>query len=110
MREDLESADCYTVVVQRSSRRYQLVLIAALVTALSSAAVCVAAVLAPAPAAALPLVVAICVGCPIFAGWEVPIAVASLRAERADRSRGKALSALRRTLEQLPETEHPLGL
>ena len=84
----------------------RLVLIAALLTALISAATCVAAILAPAPAAAIPLVVAICIGCPMFAGWEVPSAVAALRSERA----GRALARLRRTLDELPETEHPLGL
>ena len=82
-----------------------LVLLAALLTALISAAVCVAAILAPAPGAAIPLVVAICIGCPMFAGWEVPNALAGLRANRA----GKALSKLRRSLAELPETEHPLG-
>jgi len=85
----------------------RLVLIAALVTVLISAGVCVAAVLAPAPAAAVPLVVVISIGCPLFAAWEVPAALACLRAERTG---GKALSSLRRTLERLPETEHPLGL
>jgi hypothetical protein len=76
------------------------------VTALVAAGVCVGAVLAPAPAAALPLVVALCVGGPMFACWEVPFALASLRAERAGRD---ALMSLRQSLEQLPEVEHPLG-
>jgi hypothetical protein len=83
----------------------RLVLFAALVTVLISAGVCVAAILAPAPADAIPLVVAICIGCPMFAGWEVPNALAALRANRA----GKALAKLRRSLDRLPETEHPLG-
>ena len=83
----------------------RLVLLAALLTALISAGVCVGAILAPAPAVAIPLVVAICVGCPMFAGWEVPNALAALRARRAR----KALARLRRSLDRLPETEHPLG-
>jgi hypothetical protein len=83
----------------------RLVLLAALLTALISAAVCVGAILAPAPAVAIPLVVAICVGCPMFAGWEVPSALAALRVNRAR----KALARLRRSLDRLPETEHPLG-
>jgi len=83
----------------------RLVLLAALLTALISAGVCVGAILAPAPAVAIPLVVAICVGCPMFAGWEVPNALAALRATRAR----KALARLRRSLDRLPETEHPLG-
>ncbi len=84
----------------------RLVLLAAVLTAMISAGVCVAAILAPAPAVAIPLVVAICVGCPMFAGWEVPNALSALRANRA----GNALAKLRRTLDRLPETEHPLGL
>jgi hypothetical protein len=83
-----------------------LVLAVAVVTVLMSMAVCAAAILAPAPAAVVPLVVAICVGAPMFAGWEVPGAVAWVR---ADRGRRKALNALARTLERLPEVEHPLG-
>jgi hypothetical protein len=80
------------------------VLIVAGITTLVSVGVCAAAILAPAPPAAVPLVVAICVGCPLFADWEVPVALAALRA------RSDAVSMLRRSLEQLPETEHPLGL
>ena len=86
--------------------RPRLVVLAALLTSLISAAVCVGAILAPAPGVAIPLVVAICIGCPMFAGWEVPNALAALRANRAD----DALARLRRTLAELPETEHPLGL
>jgi hypothetical protein len=85
--------------------RPRLVLLAAVLTALISAGVCVGAILAPAPAVAIPLVVAICIGCPMFAGWEVPNALAALRANRA----GKTLAKLRRSLDRLPETEHPLG-
>lgn len=76
-------------------------------TALVAVSVCVAAVLAPAPAAAVPLVVTLCVGGPMFAAWDVPVAVASLRTERAGRH---AVAILRRSLEELPEVEHPLGL
>jgi hypothetical protein len=72
-----------------------------------SAGLCAAAIVAPAPSAVVPLVVVISVGCPVFAAWEVPGAIASVRAEQ---ERGKALAALRRSLAQLPETEHPLGL
>lgn len=83
-----------------------LVLLAAGLAVLASIAVCVAAVLVPAPAAALPPVVAICIGAPIFGTWEAPRAVALLRADRAS---GRAVARLRRSLAQLPETEHPLG-
>lgn len=84
-----------------------MLLVAAVFTALICAALCVGAILAPAPKAAVPLIALICVGCPMLAGWEVPTAVASLRARR---SGGRALAMLRRSLDQLPETEHPLGL
>ena len=93
--------------MQLSRSRSVLVLVAAALTTLLSSAVCVIAVLAPAPAPALPLIVAICVGCPLFASWEVPVLLASLR---ADRSSSRAVAKLHRTLEQLPEVEHPLGL
>jgi len=99
----------YALAVWRTTApaRPRLVVVAALMTSLISAAVCVGAILAPAPAVAIPLIVAICVGCPMFAGWEVPNALAALRASRGA---GKALARLRRTLAELPETEHPLGL
>lgn len=87
--------------------RAALTLIAAAATALVCAGLCAAAIVARAPTAVVPLVVVISVGCPMFAVWEVPGAIASLRAER---QRANALAALRRSLAQLPETEHPLGL
>jgi hypothetical protein len=87
-------------------RRPHLVLLLAVATALASATLCAAAILAPAPSPAVPLVALICVGCPIFASWEVPVAIASLRANRGH----KALVTLRKSLDQLPEVEHPLGL
>jgi Na+/phosphate symporter len=95
------------LAVRRPARPSQprLVVLAAVLTALISASVCVAAILARAPAVAIPLVVAICVGCPMFAGWEVPNALAAIRANRGR----KALARLRRSLDRLPETEHPLG-
>ena len=75
--------------------------------ALVSVGICVAAIVARAPAGVAPLVAAVCVGGPLFLGWDAPAVVTHLRAERA---RGKALAALRRGLQDLPETEHPLGL
>lgn len=93
--------------IPRIRSRPSLVLVAALLTAVISAAVCAAAILARAPAGTVPLVVLICVGCPIFAAWNAPLAFASIRADRAAR---RALTALRRGLDQLPEIEHPLGL
>ena len=83
-----------------------LVLLVAALTVAVSLAICIAAMLVPAPAAAVPLVAVVCVGCPLFASWEVPVAIASLRANRAH----KALASLRKSLDRLPEVEHPLGL
>ena len=81
-------------------------LITGVVAALISMAVCAAAILAPAPIGAVPLVVPVCFGSALLSGREVPLAFASLR--RAPRAR--ALASLRASLAQLPETEHPLGL
>jgi hypothetical protein len=75
-----------------------------------------AAALTPAPPAALPFVIALCIGCPLLAAWELPIAVTVLRVgrrEAVDRKAPRldrgALSELRRRLDAIPETEHPLG-
>lgn len=87
-------------------RNPRLILLVAVLTVLASLAMCAAAILVPAPAAAVPLVAMMCVGCPMFASWEVPVAIASLRAQRGHR----ALAMLRKSLDQLPEVEHPLGL
>jgi hypothetical protein len=97
-------------VTSTRRRSPQLVLFVAGITTLVCVFVCAAAILAPAPPAAVPLVVAICVGGPLFGAWEVPVALAALRARRARRARSEAISLLRRSLDQLPETEHPLGL
>ena len=87
--------------------RPSLTLLAAALTLLLSAGMCAAAILVPAPAAAVPMLVLICIGCPMFASWELPGAVARLR---ADRTHVRAMSSLKKALSALPETEHPLGL
>jgi hypothetical protein len=111
VREDLQSGDGFAVATRTApvAPRPGAVVIAALLTTLTSAAVCVAAVLAPAPIAALPLVVAVCVGCPMFAAWELAPAIASLRATRARRSASMALAKFQEGLRKLPEVEHPHG-
>jgi hypothetical protein len=86
-------------------RQPRFSLLVAALAVLSGLATCTAAILAPAPAAAVPVVALVCVGCPMFASWEMPIALASLRAQRGR----QALAALRRSLDRLPEVEHPLG-
>lgn len=86
-------------------RQPRFSLLVAALAVLSGLATCTAAILAPAPAAAVPVVALVCVGCPMFASWEMPIALASLRAQRGR----QALAALRKSLDRLPEVEHPLG-
>lgn len=107
MREP-ERFDVPPPVSRRFATRAQalLILIVAVVTALVCMGLCAAAILLPAPPAVVPLVVASCVGAPLFAGWEAPLALASVRADRSGR---KALTRLRRSLDRLPEVEHPHG-
>jgi hypothetical protein len=72
------------------------------VVVLACAGLISAAALVPAPLAALPLVVIVCVGMPMAATLELPAAIAALRRD------SDAIAALRRQLAQLPETAHPL--
>jgi hypothetical protein len=90
----------------RTRPQVALVLVAALLTTLTSAALCAAAILAPAPEAVVPFVVIVCIGCPVLASWQVPDVLATLRSRRLAT---RALSQLHLGLAQLPETEHPLG-
>jgi len=70
-----------------------------------------AAVLVPAPPAVLPLLVLVCIGCPMTAACELPAAIVALRRSRQPSARAaRALRALRRELDALPEARHPLGL
>jgi hypothetical protein len=72
-----------------------------------SAGLCIAAVLLHPPLGVVPLLVIVCVGTPAIGTWQLPHAVAALRARRViDR---QAIAVFRRSLDQLPETEHPLG-
>jgi hypothetical protein len=90
-------------------RRNSLVYLHGVVTALVCMAVCVAAVLMPAPAGVLPLIAIVCIGCPMLAGWELA-RVAAVSPSRRARREARALADLRRGLARLPEIEHPLGL
>ena len=85
------------------------VLIAGALTAVT-AAICASllavAVLVPAPAAVLPLVAIVALGCPMFAVWELARRIGPAE-PRLD---AEALRELRRALARLPETRHPLGL
>jgi len=89
-----------------ASTQPALVLIVAVLATAMSAALCAAAILTPAPAAVVPMVVIICIGCPLLASWQIPDVLANLRARRFA---GRAVSQLREALAQLPDTEHPLG-
>ena len=76
------------------------------------------AVLASAPAGVLPLVTIVCIGCPLLLAWSLPASIAVLRFTRSRRDDADAphpldrreIRALRRSLDRLPETQHPLGL
>jgi hypothetical protein len=73
----------------------------AVATTLVCAALLVAAVLVPAPIAVLPFVIPASLGCPMAAACELARAVAAMREPQLE---------LRRQLDRLPETPHPLGL
>ena len=82
-------------------RRAILVGLFAVLATLACAALLVAAMLVPAPLTVLPFVVPMCLGCPMAGAYELARAVAELRDPRLE---------LRRELDRLPETPHPLGL
>jgi hypothetical protein len=79
-------------------------------TVLVSAALLTAAALVPAPAAAIPFLIVVCIGSPMVAAVELPDAIAVLRRERRYGRNARAHDVLRRQLDALPEREHPLGL
>ena len=76
-------------------------------TVLVCAGLVSAAVLAPAPPTALPFIVLVAIGMPMAAAFELPSLVAALRHGLRE---GRAVTRLRRELDRLPETHHPLGL
>ena len=82
------------------SRRLVFAAASAALTALSAVALVVAAALVPAPAAAVPVLAVACIGAPMAGAFELARAVSAAR-EPHDR--------LRRELDRLPETPHPLG-
>jgi len=86
-----------------SPGRARLVCLSAVAMALACAGLIVVAVLVPPPAAIVPLLALVCIGCPMAVAYELPGAVLALRAHR------RACAALRRGLAELPETPHPLG-
>jgi hypothetical protein len=74
----------------------------------TSAGVFTAAALVPAPPAVLPLVVLVAVGCAMLAAWELRPTVGGTRRTASPLGR-RAEERLRRQLDELPETQHPLG-
>jgi hypothetical protein len=69
-----------------------------------------AAALAPAPPAVIPLVVVVCIGAPALAAWELSKTIGARRRPSPSPLDSTALTTLRRHLDELPETQHPLGL
>jgi hypothetical protein len=93
------------------ARRRPLLLCAFVtLTALMCGGLLCAAALVPAPPVVLPLLVVVCIGCPMAAACELPSAIAALRRTGARALDSRSLEALRRQLDALPETQHPLGL
>ena len=82
------------------SRRLVFAAASAALTALIAVALVVAAALVPAPAAAVPLLAVACIGAPMAGAFDLARAFSAAR-EPYDR--------LRRELDRLPETPHPLG-
>jgi hypothetical protein len=93
-------------------QRAKAVCVFTVLTVLVCAGLMSAAVLAHAPIFVVPCMVAVCIGCPIAAAWDLPVSIAVLRASRPDDRPldSRALMTLRRNLDRLPETQHPLGL
>ena len=70
-------------------------------TVLTCGAVLSAAILVPAPASVIWLIVIFCIGGPMLAAWDLSRAVAATRSSLD-------LDEMRRELDRLPETRHPL--
>jgi hypothetical protein len=82
-----------------------------------SGALLVAAALVPAPPVVLPLIVLVCLAAPMHAAWRLCESLSVHRAQPAAPfaappsyrlSDQRALVELRRFLDQIPETRHPL--
>ena len=71
---------------------------------LMGAWLCFAAACWRAPVPVLPAVAVACVALPVFGRWELAGALRALRGGRDER----AIARFRRSLDRLPEIEHPL--
>jgi hypothetical protein len=74
--------------------------VAAILVSVTCGALLAAAVLVPAPVDVLPVVILTCIGCPVATAFELAQARASAREPQEQ---------LRRDLDRIPETPHPLG-
>ena len=96
-----------------SHRRALAVTAFAALTAVVCGALITAAIVVPAPLIVLPLLAGACIGLPMLAAWQlahVHAAVGGLSAalRRRNPLDERAVRDLRRSLERLPETAHPL--
>jgi hypothetical protein len=85
-----------------SRGRARLMFLSALAMAAACAGLLAAAALVPAPHIVLPFLILICIGCPMAAAYELPVAITALRTHAARAS-------LKRSLDALPEVPHPHG-
>lgn len=88
-----------------------LVCVAVVVTVLVCGGLLAAAALVPAPTVVLPFIVVSCVGLPTIASLELRRSLLGLRSgvgQWPRRTDAQLLAEMRRYLEQLPETPHPL--
>jgi hypothetical protein len=99
------------ITMATSSSRLHAILVCCfiVVARLACAALVVAAALVPAPPVALPLIGAVCIACPLAVRDDLRRSIAVLRDPRPAPLGRRHLARLRRQLERLPETEHPLG-
>jgi hypothetical protein len=83
-----------------SRRRAFVSEVAAVLVSITCGALLAAAVLVPAPVDVLPVVILTCIGCPVATAFELAQARASAHEPQEQ---------LRRDLDRIPETPHPLG-
>jgi hypothetical protein len=79
-------------------------------TVVACAGLLFAAALVPAPPAVLPFIVAVCIGSPVAASWDLRPSLAILRTSGGlirRRRNARLLAEMRAYLDQLPETPHP---
>jgi hypothetical protein len=88
----------------RAGRSTAATLLACATATLIGVGICVAAVLTPAPLAALGPVIAVSAGAPLLAGYALAPVIASWRSDRDGR---RTLAEFRAALDRLPTATHP---